>query len=76
MTVAGRSQGKVVSLVDYREAKKPERWVGAAMVADHFGVTTKTIERWRKKGMPSRKPPGQHRRYRISECDDWFQRLG
>jgi hypothetical protein len=48
-----------------------EPWVTQAEVAAHFGVTTSTIRRWQRHGMPSAKLAGR-RRYRLSACQDWF----
>jgi hypothetical protein len=49
-----------------------EPWLGEGLVARHYGVSTRTIRRWRRSGMPSRVFGGV-RRYRLSECEGWHQ---
>jgi hypothetical protein len=50
-----------------------EPWVDERVVARHFGVkSTRTVRRWRKKGMPSELFAGS-RRYRISACEAWHR---
>jgi hypothetical protein len=48
----------------------PERWVDERKVASHFGVSTRTIRRWRRAGMPSEKFRGA-RRYRLGDVQRW-----
>ena len=49
-----------------------EPWLGEAQVAGHYGVSTRTIRRWRRIGMPSRVFGGV-RRYRLSDCEGWHE---
>jgi hypothetical protein len=49
-----------------------EPWLDEHAVARHYGVSTRTIRRWRLSGMPSRAFEGT-RRYRLSECDRWHE---
>lgn len=53
-----------------REGVTWEPWVGERVVAQHFGVSDRTVRRWMAAGMPSRLV-GASRRYRLSECDRW-----
>jgi phage terminase Nu1 subunit (DNA packaging protein) len=54
-----------------RDGRAWEPWVDEPTIARHFGaVSTRTIRRWRKQGMPSRMNGGR-RQYRISECEAW-----
>lgn len=48
-----------------------EPYVDEAALARHFGVGERTVRRWRKEGMPSRKLAGS-RRYRVTECEAWL----
>lgn len=47
-----------------------EPWVDEHAVARHFGVSPRTVRRWRGAGMPSRLIGGS-RRYRIGACEGW-----
>lgn len=47
-----------------------EPWVSDIIVARYFSVSTRTIRRWRTKGMPS-KMLGSSRRYKLSEVERW-----
>jgi hypothetical protein len=49
-----------------------EPWLDEHAVARHYGVSTRTIRRWRASGMPSRTFGGV-RRYRLSECESWHE---
>ncbi|UGS35246.1 hypothetical protein DSM104329_01632 [Capillimicrobium parvum] len=46
-------------------------WVAERVVANHFGVSGRTVRRWQTQGMPSRMVGGS-RRYRLSICDEWL----
>ena len=64
--------GRVVAFPD--RWRGPERWepfVAETVVARHFGVTTRTVRRWRLAGMPSY-AIGGCRRFRLSECEAWY----
>ena len=52
-----------------------EPWLDERVVASHYGVSTRTIRRWRAGGMPSRVFGGV-RRYRLSECEAWHEQQG
>jgi phage terminase Nu1 subunit (DNA packaging protein) len=47
-----------------------EPWIDAAALARHFGVSSRTVRRWRDAGMPSGAFGGA-RRYRVGECERW-----
>ena len=49
-----------------------EPWLDEHAVARHYGVSTRTIRRWRACGMPSRTFGGV-RRYRLSDCEHWHE---
>jgi phage terminase Nu1 subunit (DNA packaging protein) len=50
-----------------------EPWVAEAALARHFGVSGRTVRRWREEGMPSHLIGGS-RRYRISQAEAWHER--
>ena len=67
------SRGVVVSMptrVDTPGAREP--WLDERALARHYGVSTRTVRRWRAGGMPSRLFGGV-RRYRLSECERWHE---
>jgi hypothetical protein len=47
-----------------------ERWVDERVVSRHFGVSTRTVRRWRAMGMPSLLLGGA-RRYRLGQVERW-----
>jgi hypothetical protein len=47
-----------------------EPWLDERALAHHYGVSTRTVRRWRVRGMPSRVFGGV-RRYRLSDCERW-----
>ena len=49
-----------------------EPWLDERAIARHFGVSTRTVRRWRVAGMPSRSIGGV-RRYRLSACESWHE---
>lgn len=48
-----------------------EPWTSEDAIARHFGVTARTVRKWRLAGMPSRRVEGS-RRYRLSQVDQWL----
>jgi phage terminase Nu1 subunit (DNA packaging protein) len=52
-----------------------EPWVDEDGVARHFGVSGRTVRRWRAEGMPSRLIGGS-RRYKIAACEQWHRERG
>jgi phage terminase Nu1 subunit (DNA packaging protein) len=51
-------------------------WVKAEQLADHLGVDRRTIDNWRKRGLPSVKvAPGQGgaRRFYMPEVLEWLR---
>ena len=52
--------------------KLQECWVDEQAVSRHFGVSTRTVRRWRAAGMPSLLVGGA-RRYRIGEVERWHR---
>jgi hypothetical protein len=49
-----------------------EPWVAEEVIARHYGVSPRTIRRWRRRGLPSKKFGGV-RRYRLSDCVSWHE---
>lgn len=71
----------MVSLAAFRQRRRApaaadEPWVSKRKVAEHFGVSTRTIERWMDRGLPHDRPYGDrgHVRFKLGLCDDWAQR--
>ncbi len=57
-----------------RFPSRAERWVTKRELAEHLGVSEKTIERWARAGMPRLAPAGKHTvRFRISACEQWLE---
>jgi len=48
-------------------------WVGKATIARHFGVSVRTIEAWLVNGMPCARPSSRMVRFRIADCETWYQ---
>jgi hypothetical protein len=53
-----------------RDGDVSEPWLDGTQLGRHFGVSDRTVRRWRAEGMPS-KLLGGSRRYRISEAERW-----
>jgi phage terminase Nu1 subunit (DNA packaging protein) len=57
-----------------RTAQRNEPWVSKARVAEHMGVSTRTVTRWMyERSMPFDPGPwrGAHPRFRLSEVEAW-----
>lgn len=50
-----------------------EPWLTERALAVHYGVSERTVRRWRLAGMPSRMLGGS-RRFRLREVEDWHAR--
>lgn len=55
-----------------RKAGLSEPWLRKAELAAHFGISTKTVERWDADGHPRRKVSARLVLYRISDSEDWL----
>lgn len=55
-----------------RDGEVWEPWVDENRVAAHFGVSTRTVRRWRDAGMPSQ-AFGRSRRFRLTQCERWHE---
>ena len=65
--------GEVVDLAAARAKRQPEPWISKREAAEHFSVTQRTIDRWRRLGLPAHKPYGTGLVYfRRSELDAWM----
>lgn len=59
-----------------REMPRPEKSLSKREVAEHYGVSTTTIDDWcRAQGMPWRRV-GSRRKFRLSETDAWMRAAG
>jgi hypothetical protein len=54
----------------YQDGQQWEPWLDERAIALHFGVSTRTVRRWRVEGLPS-KLLGASRRFRLSEVEHW-----
>ena len=62
-----------------RQQQRNEPWVSKARVAEHLGVSTRTVTRWMYPKEPGRKAlpfdpgpwAGAHPRFRLSEVEAW-----
>jgi hypothetical protein len=53
-----------------RDGEQWEGWVDETIVARHFGVSSRTVRRWRTHGCPSMLIGGL-RKYRIGALEAW-----
>jgi predicted DNA-binding transcriptional regulator AlpA len=51
----------------------PERYVGRRDVAEAFGVSLKTVDRWVRDGAPSETWGQRMRRFQLSAVHDWLR---
>lgn len=64
-----------------RRAVSAERLLSKVELADHYGVSTSTVDNWARDGMPwhpLRGRPGSRpkRKFRLSETDGWLVETG
>ena len=45
---------------------------GDPAIARHFGVSVRTIESWLVNGLPHARPSSRMVRFRISDCEEWY----
>jgi phage terminase Nu1 subunit (DNA packaging protein) len=60
------------NVVPFRSRDGREPWVRASRIAEHFGVSTRTVQRWRAEGAPCLVIGGSVR-YRISVVETWWE---
>ena len=68
--------GQVISIDAARQRRQAatEPPQTKAEVAAHFAVSTRTITRWMKQGMPYGKPfEGGSVRFNLGACEAWFR---
>ena len=63
-----RMVARMRTLVDVSQM---ERYCSKREIADHYGLSLRTIERWQFDGCPSRLIGGV-RRFRVSEVEQWL----
>lgn len=56
-------------------AGAPGGWVSARVVAGWFGVSVRTVERWRAEGCPCLRV-GRGVRFRLVEVEGWLRGRG
>lgn len=60
-----------------RRSDGPEPWLTKRQIAEHFGVSVRTIERWRQQAdFPGRRVHGDRGvvRFSLAECEEWLER--
>lgn len=62
----------VLSLPRRAGSQAWEPWLAEGAIARHYDVSTRTIRRWRRLGMPS-SVFGGVRRYRLADCEGWHE---
>jgi phage terminase Nu1 subunit (DNA packaging protein) len=67
MSSAGLPDG----VLAFRPRRGSESWVSAGVVAGHFQVSVRTVQRWRQQGCPSISNRGTVR-YRLSAIETWL----
>jgi predicted DNA-binding transcriptional regulator AlpA len=45
-------------------------------IAAVLGVSTDTLDRWRKLGLPEKRLPGGSLRFLRDECEEWVRKTG
>lgn len=54
----------------------PDRYLTRAELADHLGVSTKTIDRMLREGLPCHRFGRRLVRLRLAEAEDWLESRG
>jgi hypothetical protein len=67
MSSAGLPEG----VIPFRLRRGAEPWVPADVVASHFQVSVRTVQRWKQQGCPSISRGGTVR-YRVSTIEAWL----
>jgi hypothetical protein len=63
----------VIDLAAHRAARgAPEPWCRYPQVAEHFGVSERTVLRWKRRGCPHRKVSRRLVLFRITELERWL----
>ena len=69
---ADLSKPQVGEAPESKRDLNPSGWVGKAAIARHFGVSVRTIESWLVNGLPHARPSSRMVRFRISDCEEWY----
>lgn len=69
---ADLSKPKVGEALGSQRDLNPSGWVGKAAIARHFGLSVRTIEAWLVNGMAQARPSSRMVRFRISDCEEWY----
>jgi len=66
--------GEVVDLSAERAKRQPEPWLSKREIAEHLGVSIRTVQRYMAAGMPfHRAYPTSPVRMKVSEVDSWMR---
>lgn len=61
----------MADVIPFRRESEP--WVSSKVIAEHFGVSVKTVDRWRAKGAPHEPWGRKLMRYRVSDVESWLR---
>jgi phage terminase Nu1 subunit (DNA packaging protein) len=64
-------QGRPEVVVPFRRPGRQEPWVSAQRVANYFGVSVRTVQRWKSQGVPCLDHGGIVR-FRLSSVETWL----
>lgn len=74
MTVALSDEflSEVASRVVAQLERPTQRFLSKRALAEHFGVSERTIKTWREKGLPGVRV-GREVMYEVDTCDGWIE---
>jgi hypothetical protein len=77
MTVAPSDEflSEIASRVLARLERPRARFLSKPALADHYGVSERTIKTWREKGLPGIRV-GREVMFDVGDCDRWIESHG
>lgn len=66
------SQPLPSGVIPFRSRTAGEPWLSRKRLADYFGVSERTIQRWQADGMPAL-VRGRTVRFRVSAAEAWLE---
>ena len=72
--MGNQGMAQVIDLQEARRRREPEPYVSKQEIAAYLRVTTRTVDRWRKDGLPGHKAYANSPvKFRRSEVDSWLK---